>query len=44
MWIDPKIWKETAQNAKDAGLTSTVIDTDAMLTDEILVAAAPTKR
>jgi NitT/TauT family transport system substrate-binding protein len=44
MYVDPKIWKETAENAKAAGLTSTVIDTDGMLTNDILDAVKPTKR
>ncbi len=44
MWLDPKIWKETAENTREAGLTSTVIDTDSMLTNEILEAVKPTKR
>ena len=36
LWLDPAIWRETAQNAHDAGVTATVIPTDDMLTTAIL--------
>jgi NitT/TauT family transport system substrate-binding protein len=42
MWLDPAIWVETAENAKEAGLTSTVLDTAPIITNEILeMADAP---
>ncbi|WP_284945646.1 ABC transporter substrate-binding protein [Acidisoma cladoniae] len=36
LWLDPSIWQQTAQNLKDAGVTSTVIPTDGVLTTSIL--------
>jgi len=36
LWLDPSIWQETAQNLKDAGVTSTVIPTAGVLTTSIL--------
>lgn len=36
MWVDPAIYRETATNLQLSGVTSTVIDTDAMLSTEIL--------
>jgi NitT/TauT family transport system substrate-binding protein len=36
LWLDPAIWKETAENVHASGVTSSVIDTDPMLTSSIL--------
>ncbi len=36
MWVDPAIYRETATNLQLSGVTSTVIDTDSMLSTEIL--------
>lgn len=43
MWLDPNIWKQTAQNALEAKLTNKVVDTDSMLTNDILESAATPK-
>lgn len=43
MWLDPSIWKQTAQNAFDAKLTNKVVDTDQMLTNDVLEMAKPPK-
>ncbi|WP_177176744.1 ABC transporter substrate-binding protein [Faunimonas pinastri] len=43
MWLDPAVWKETAQNANDAHLTDGVVDTSDILTTDILEMAKPPK-
>lgn len=43
MWLDPDIFKETATNLQLSGITSSVIDTDAMLSTEILERAGMMK-
>ena len=43
LWLDPSIWTETAQNVHDSGVSSTVIDTDPMLTTSILEQAGMPK-
>tara|TARA_R110002020_G_scaffold144324_7_gene317309 strand:+ start:203 stop:1087 length:885 start_codon:yes stop_codon:yes gene_type:complete len=42
-WIDKDVWKLAAENAKDAGLTKTVLDPDVFTTTEILEAATMPK-
>jgi NitT/TauT family transport system substrate-binding protein len=36
LWLDPKIWAETAENLKAAGVTKTVIPLNGVLTTSIL--------
>jgi NitT/TauT family transport system substrate-binding protein len=36
LWLDPAIWQETAENLKEAGVTSTVMPTAPILTTSIL--------
>jgi NitT/TauT family transport system substrate-binding protein len=36
LWLDPSVWKETAQNVKASGVTPEVVPTDGMLTMSIL--------
>jgi NitT/TauT family transport system substrate-binding protein len=43
MWVSPATWKETAENALAAGVTSKVVDVSGMLTTEILEKASPPK-
>jgi len=38
MWLDPKVWAETAENVHEAGITDTVVDTAPMLTNDVLAA------
>ncbi len=43
MWINPKTWAETAQNAFESKVTDKVIDPTDMLTTEILEMVKPPK-
>jgi NitT/TauT family transport system substrate-binding protein len=43
MWVDPDTWKETAENAFAAKITSKVMETSGMLTTAILEKANPPK-
>jgi NitT/TauT family transport system substrate-binding protein len=36
LWLDPKIWAETAENLKASGVTKTVIPLNGVLTTSIL--------
>jgi NitT/TauT family transport system substrate-binding protein len=43
MWLDPAIYRETATNLQLSGVTQSVIDTDSMLSTEILERAGMPK-
>jgi NitT/TauT family transport system substrate-binding protein len=36
LWLDPAIWRQTAENVKASGVTPDVVPTDGMLTSSIL--------
>ena len=43
MWVSPETWKETAANALAAKVLKTAIDTGPMVSDAVLIKAAPPK-